>query len=267
MTAEKRISTKQHWEDFWERKDNINEVYDNSDRIINQVKSLATPLAGKKILEVGAGTGRDSLILCDAGAEVTVLDYADNSLLLMKQLFSSNVQNVELIKGDAFHLPIKDNYFDLVFHQGLLEHFKDPQPILNENFRILKPGGLILVDVPQKYHIYTIIKHILIALNKWFAGWETEFTIQELEHKVKSAGFEIVKSYGEWMQPGLFYRICREAGLKAGIKLPRYPGGIPLIHPWRLKIRKRLLNSKIALYTGLDIGVVGVKKELSYLSS
>ncbi len=261
MTKEKRTSTKQHWENFWQEKSNLHEVYDNAERLTSQIKRVSAPLSGKKILEVGAGTGRDSLILCDEGAEVTVLDYADNSLLLMKQLFSSRVQKVELIKGDAFHLPIKNNYFDLVFHQGLLEHFKDPQPILNENFRVLKPGGLVLVDVPQKYHVYTLIKHILIALNKWFAGWETEFTIYELEQRVKTAGFEIIKSYGEWMQPSLFYRICREIGLKAGIKLPRYPGGIPLIHDWRLKIRKKLVTSKIALYTGLDIGVVGVKKE------
>jgi ubiquinone/menaquinone biosynthesis C-methylase UbiE len=260
MGLNKRVSTRHHWEEFWQRKQNVQKVYDNSERIVSHIRDIIDDLNGKKILEVGAGTGRDSFLLAEAGAEVTVLDYADNSLFIIKNILHDTPVKLDLIKGDAFQLPFKANSFDLVFHQGLLEHFEEPQLILNENFRILKNNGLLLVDVPQKYHVYTIIKKLLIALNRWFAGWETEFTVSQLQTKISSAGFLIVQCYGEWMRPSLFYRIGRELLLKVNIELPLYPGGLPVIHHWRTQLREKLKSSKLALYTGLDIGIVGRKR-------
>jgi len=96
-----------------------------------------------------------------------------------------------LTQANAFKIPVPDATFDIVFHQGLLEHFKDPLPLLEEQFRVLKPGGFLLVDVPQRYHIYTVIKHTLIFLNKWFAGWETEFSIGRLTKLLTQSGFII----------------------------------------------------------------------------
>lgn len=257
----KRTSTREHWEEFWIQKKDVTQVYDNAERIVARLKSAAGDLNGKKVLEVGAGTGRDSFLLAEAGAEVTVLDYADNSLTLMRDIAGSSKIPVLLVKGDAFKLPIPDNTFDIVFHQGLLEHFEDPQPIIDENFRILKPNGLMLADVPQKYHVYTVIKHFLIAINQWFAGWETEFTIQQLSGLAAKAGFQVTMRYGEWMRPSLFYRIIREVALKMKLRLPLYPKGIPMIRDWRTRLRKKMLQSKITLLTGLDIGVVGIKPD------
>lgn len=255
----KRTSTRAHWEEFWIQKKNVAQVYDNAERIVARLKNSAGNLAGKKVLEVGAGTGRDSFLLAEAGAEVTVLDYADNSLTIMRGIASGSQIPVLLVKGDAFNLPIPDNTFDIVFHQGLLEHFENPQPIIDENFRVLKPNGLLLADVPQKYHIYTVIKHILIVLNKWFAGWETEFTIGQLARLLEKAGFQIALRYGEWMRPSLFYRIVREAALKIHLTLPLYPKGIPVLRDWRSQLRQKMLRTQFALVTGLDIGVVGKK--------
>jgi ubiquinone/menaquinone biosynthesis C-methylase UbiE len=198
-------------------------------------------------------------MLAQAGAHVTVLDYADNSLHIIQNVFQASPDSVALIKGDAFELPIKSETFDIVFHQGLLEHFTDPQPILEENYRVLKSGGLLLVDVPQKYHIYTAIKHLLIASNRWFAGWETEFTMSELMGMVQRAGFQIQHRYGEWMRPSLAYRICREILLSLKIKLPRYPRGLPLIHELRTWWHRHMMTHPLTFYTGLDIGVIGIK--------
>ena len=124
--------TKQVWEQFWDEKKQVEEVYSNSDRIIRQLEALGE-LSGKYIMEVGAGTGRDGFRLVDAGARVILLDYADNSLRVMKSLAEKAGKDVLLIKGDAFHLPFKTDSLDIVFHQGLLEHFTNPQDILAEN--------------------------------------------------------------------------------------------------------------------------------------
>ena len=102
-----------------------------------------------------------------------------NSLNIIKNIATEEKVEVNPVGGNAFSLPFPDASFDLVFHQGLLEHFrqKEANNLLKENIRVLKSGGLLLVDVPQRYHIYTVMKHILIALDKWFAGWEREFSI------------------------------------------------------------------------------------------
>jgi len=222
MAAKK--STIDHWERFWKDKKEIAEVYSNDYRIyLNLTK--ATEIKNKKILEVGAGSGRDSFQLAQGDATVYVLDYSPQALQIVTNLNAQNKVSVHLVQGDAFQIPMPDDTLDIVFHQGLMEHFKDPLPLLKEHFRVLKPGGLLLVDVPQRYHVYTVIKHILIFFNKWFAGWETQFSIGQLKRLMEQSGFEVKHQYGRWMRPSLLYRIIREVLKKLNMRLPMYPKG------------------------------------------
>jgi ubiquinone/menaquinone biosynthesis C-methylase UbiE len=252
-------STRSNWERFWKSKNQVEEVYSNSDRVLRNVIGLID-LQGKKVLEIGAGTGRDSLNMVNYGAEIYLLDYAEHSLRIIKAVVNGKL-NVHILGGDAFSLPFPDGTFDIVFHQGLLEHFRKPdaERMLKENTRVVKKGGLLLVDVPQRWHIYTVIKHFLIALNAWFAGWERSFSVGELRREMKKQGLTIVHSYGEWMYPSLFYRMMREGLRKVGIKLPLSPQPIKPLSRLRASIRARLWKRKIIQHTGLSIGVVGKK--------
>jgi ubiquinone/menaquinone biosynthesis C-methylase UbiE len=256
-----RKSTKRNWDSFWKSKNDIHEVYSNADRILRNLSAI-TDLTGKRVLEIGAGTGRDSFGLVRLGAEVVQLDYSEASLELIRRLRDNERIRVQLIQADAFNLPFPDGSFDVVFHQGLLEHFreKDAQRLLAENVRVLRRGGLLLVDVPQRYHIYTIIKHILILFNRWFAGWEREFSIGELRKLMKAQGLIIIHSYGEWMYPSLFYRMLRGTLQKLGVRLPMYPkiGGRLTNLRWR--IRERAWRWPLVLYTAVSIGVLGQKR-------
>ena len=56
--------------------------------------------------------------------------------------------------------------------------------------------------MPQRWHFYTLLKHAMIATGTWFAGWETEFSIGELERLMRGAGVRVVHRYGAWMVPG-----------------------------------------------------------------
>ena len=259
MNTSNKSSTRNHWEKFWDEKKEINQVYSTGDRIFSNLKSV-TELKNKKILEVGAGSGRDSFQLAHEDADVFVLDYSPNAFNIINKLNEDSKIKVKCIQADGLQMPIPDKSFDIVFHQGLLEHFRDPLPLLLENYRILKPGGLLLVDVPQRYHIYTAIKHFLILINKWFAGWETEFSIKQLNQIMKNAGFETKKEYGNWMRPSLFYRIFREVLLKIKIKLPLYPKGFKYTRQLRDVLRNKFSTKKWAFYTFLDIGIIGQKK-------
>ena len=254
-----RESRKEHWEAFWRDKQEVGEVYSNAGRVREHLERVLD-LTGKRVLEIGAGTGRDSFPLVAAGAKVTQLDYAENSLRLLKQVSEQDRVPVHIVGGDTFALPFPDGTFDVVFHQGLLEHFRhdDARRLLVENARVLKPGGLLLVDVPQRYHAYTVVKHLLIALDRWFAGWERSFSIGELAGVLRSIGLEPVHQYGVWMVPSFFYRATREVLKKAGIRLPLYPR-IPVLHAVRAALRRSLLTTPLPLHTGLSIGVIARK--------
>ena len=255
--------TEQHsqqvWEDFWE-KQAIENVYSNSDRIINQIQATGD-VSGKWIREIGAGSGRDSFKLVDLGARVILLDYAENSLQLINELSEKLNKKVYLVRGDAFPLPFKAESIHIIFHQGLLEHFTNPQDIVKESFYATKTGGFHISDVPQKYHLYTVVKHILIWLNKWFAGWETEFSIGELQRLHRDAGYMIHTSYGDWMRPSFMYRATREMLKKVGVTVPQYPKRIPGLYKIREAWSRFFKQQKIALYTFMDIGVVAIKKD------
>jgi len=253
-------STKSHWENFWSDKKEFHEVYSNDDRVLRNL-SYITDLKGKRVLEIGAGTGRDSFGMVNHGASVFMLDYSSNSLSIIKNIASEEKVEVNPVGGNAFSLPFPDGSFDVVFHQGLLEHFrtKDADNLLKENVRVLKPGGLLLVDVPQRYHIYTVMKHILIAMDKWFAGWEREFSIPELDRLLRVLGVEPIYRYGEWMYPSLVYRVVREGLGKIGIKLPLNPTPIKPLTVLRRKIRESLRTTPLVLHTSLSCGIISRK--------
>jgi len=248
------------WNKFWSQKQDLGKVYPSSPSVQKAIlKNM--DLRGKRILEVGAGTGRDSAELARLGAQVTVLDFATGSLKIVGALRDELAlqENLRLVRGDAFQAPFADGTFDLVFHQGLAEHFNDPLALIKENFRIVAPGGFCLCDVPQTFHTYTIIKHILIAMDKWFAGWETEFTMGQLKRLMTSAGFTVHYAYGDWMRPNLTYRILREVGFKVGVELPKYPLQGTAWQRVKDNILDHLQENPVAQYTQLSIGVIGRK--------
>jgi SAM-dependent methyltransferase len=254
-------SRREHWETLWQKKKkDVEQVYSNEGRILQQLLRVCD-LRGKSVLEVGAGTGRDSFPLTEYGAKVVQLDYSVNSLQILKSLSEGLHIETNIVGGDTFKLPFRDETFDVVFHQGLLEHFRQPQALalLKENIRVLKSGGLLLVDVPQRYHLYTLAKHLLMALDKWFGGWERSFSVAELKSRMQELGLTPVHVYGEWMVPSFFYRSFREAMKAGGVTLPLHPRPFKGLSRLRHSARAVFQMTPLPLYTAFNIGVVGRK--------
>ena len=250
-----KTSEKHHWEAFWEASQDIQDVYDTGGRVVAALLAHLEP-RGARVLEVGAGSGRDSIMLRERGAEVWVVDYSPTALALIGAQTSRGM--LQRVCGNAFQMPFPDATFDAVFHQGLLEHFRNPLDLLRENARILRPGGVLLVDVPQRWHYYTPLKHALIAVDRWFAGWETEFSIGELRGMLCRVGLQPVHEYGDWCVPNLFYRVLRKTLRRAGIRLPLQPA-MPLVGPILQRLRSSLSSTGLPLYTGMNIGCLARK--------
>ncbi len=260
-----RESTPEHWQRFWEEAGSLalDDVYGTDGRLVREILALGDP-AGRRVLEVGAGTGRDAVALASAGAAVVTVDYVVGSLDLTIAAAAASAVTVRPVAGDGLALPFGDGSFDVVFHQGLLEHFREPLPLLRENCRVLLPGGYLVVDVPQRYHYYTLGKKVLIKLNRWFAGWETEFSAGELEGLLAGEGLQIVRTYGDWMVPGLWYRALRKILLtRFGWRLPMYPDPVPPLGRLAAAWRRWFGARRAALYTTPTIGVVAQKPAAS----
>jgi len=253
-----RVSTLDHWESYWKGHADIEHTYSTGDRLVREILADG-PVSGTPVLEVGAGSGRDTLGLVRAGATGVVLDYSPASLAIVQRLAREQGLPVHLVRADALAMPFRDGTFQVVFHQGLLEHFRDPMPLLRENARVTRRGGRVVVDVPQTFHLYTAMKQTLILVNQWFAGWETQFTPAELERRCREAGLVVRRTYGDWMVPGLAYRVLREL-LKRGVRvrLPLEPE-VPVLSPLMRAVRARLRGRRWALYTSHVIGTVAEK--------
>jgi SAM-dependent methyltransferase len=259
MTPGVRESTEAHWTRFWRERSDIDAVYDTEGRVVDPILA-AGDVRGQWVLEVGAGSGRDSVTLAARGARSLVLDYSQASLEVARGVAAREGAALHLVRADALRLPFRDGALDVVFHQGLLEHFRDPEPLLRENVRVLRREGLLLVDVPQRYHLYTVAKHVLIALGRWFAGWETEFSIGELTRLMERAGVRITGRYGRWMVPGPGYRALRLLLLKTRVaRLPLYPPTVPVLSAAAARVRAAFGGSRASFYTYFVIGVLGRK--------
>ena len=255
----RRVSTLGHWESYWRGHANLEQTYSTGGRLAREILRDG-PVAGRRVLEVGAGSGRDALALARAGAAVAVLDYSPASLELVQRQARDQGVSVLLVRADALAMPFREGAFDVVFHQGLLEHFRDPRPLLAENARVTARAGRLIVDVPQTFHLYTAMKQVLIGMNAWFAGWETQFTPGQLERLLRESGLRVRRTYGEWMVPGLAYRVLREV-LKRAIRvtLPLEP---PAPRWWSAAwdgLRARTSRARWALHTCHVIGTVAEK--------
>lgn len=252
-----RASTLGHWESYWKgHQADIHDTYSTGGRLVREVLADG-PVEDRRVMEIGAGSGRDLIELARLGARGIVLDYSPASLAIVQREARASGVQVALVRADALRMPFRDGAIDVSFHQGLLEHFRDPMPLLRENARVTARGGRVVVDVPQTFHLYTLLKQSLILANAWFAGWETQFTPAGLERRCREAGLDVVRTYGDWMVPGLAYRVARE-GLKRafGLRLPLEPRGPSWWSSAWDALRRSLRGRRWALYTCHVIGTV-----------
>lgn len=108
------------------------------------------------VLELGAGCGNHTAVICETNAKVIALDISEKSLAICKNLFSE----VETVVGNIEDIPLQTNSIDIVVSAGSLS-YGDLQQVREEIFRVLKPGGsLIVLDSLNHNFAYRINRYI-----------------------------------------------------------------------------------------------------------
>jgi glycosyltransferase involved in cell wall biosynthesis/ubiquinone/menaquinone biosynthesis C-methylase UbiE len=102
---------------------------------------------GKELLEIGGGMGTDLAQFAAHGARVTDVDLSSGHLKLAKENFAARGLQGRFILQDAESLVFEDNRFDVVYSNGVLPHTPNTRQVVREIFRVLKPGGRVIVMV------------------------------------------------------------------------------------------------------------------------
>jgi ubiquinone/menaquinone biosynthesis C-methylase UbiE len=201
-----QTSTKEHWEKIYAGVRNVYSLYLYQQQLVEILKSQLANINGSRILEVGCGKGNELLQLAKDDASCFGLDFSEAALSLVRSRLEKEAARLVLVCGDARDLPCKSNSFDMIFSQGVLEHFTEPEILLLEQHRAVRSGGIVVVEVPNKWTLYTIYKHVLMRLHRWPPGWETQYSPSELKTLMNNCGFEIVDCVGWDSIPFKVYR-------------------------------------------------------------
>ncbi len=107
---------------------------------------------GEKVLDLGSGSGMDSFITAlkvGKSGHVTGIDMTDEQLQKATQLaISTDLENVNFIKGYLENLPFADASFDVVISNGVINLCPDKDKVFAEVARVLKPKGrMVIADI------------------------------------------------------------------------------------------------------------------------
>lgn len=171
--------------------------YDKKEKYLNSFeKNNFLPLLGdiknKKILDVGAGTGRLSVMLSKAGAVVTALDVSGEML----NILSKKDHKIETVIGEAESLPFGESTFDVVTAAFLVVHLKNPKFFMDEAYRVLKDGGLLVFsNINQKEAPEVKTKQGIIKIESFYH--RPEKILEDLEDLAYTIKNNLIIKEGE----------------------------------------------------------------------
>lgn len=161
----------------------------------------------QRILDLGCGRGfyLKAINQLNPELKLTGLDINPEYLNAAKETIDS--PRIKFIKGDATNLPFENNSFDQIIASEILEHIKEDERVIEEVYRVLKPGGKVIITVPNKNYpfLWDPVNWTLEKLFKthvpsniwWLAGiWADHqrlYTEENLKKKLEQSKFKINK--------------------------------------------------------------------------
>jgi ubiquinone/menaquinone biosynthesis C-methylase UbiE len=157
----------------------------------------------KKLLEIGAGIGENTLELIKMKFNVCATDISPTSRVVMNKKFSK-YKNFQSKVADMEKLPFKNKSFDIICSAGSLS-YGDPNIVMKELYRVLKIGGnLVIMDSLNDNLIYRLNRYIhFIRGNRSKSTLERMPNVNLIDKYIKKFGYGKVKFFGSitWAFP------------------------------------------------------------------
>ena len=162
---------------------------------------LSSPSPGSTILDVACGTGiiaRTAASKVGSDARVTGFDLNPQMLDKASEMAEREGLEIDWQQGDAGDLPFEDNQFDHLFCQQAMQFFPEPQQVLKEMQRVLKPGGTLALNILRSIHYNPAYKILADELE---------------EHAGTTAGTMMRSPFPDWNQKTIRNMVA-EAGFE-----------------------------------------------------
>lgn len=174
---------------------------------MREVLELARPKRGDLVVDVATGTGNTAFALAPFVRRVVGLDLTAEMLDEARRVaVKKSITNVDLVIGDAAHLPFADETFDLYTVRAAPHHFHDVDGFMAEAFRVLKPDrDAAFVDCAPPVPARDLLQEVEVRRDP---SHVLSMTLEEWERKLERAGFEVDTAsareldwdYDEWMR-------------------------------------------------------------------
>ena len=158
MSSETIHHREADFHDEWAASTNLNEVrvreaFEAPTAMENKwmVKKMG-PLAGKRLLDVGAGLGESSVYFALLGAEVTTSDLSPGMVDLAIKLGELHGVKLQGIVAAGENLGVPENHYDIIYTANTVHHVTDKAQFFGQIQRALKPGGRFFTWDPLAYN-------------------------------------------------------------------------------------------------------------------
>ena len=155
-------------------------------------------LKGKSFLDAGCGTGHFSKMAKERGAFVISLDVGTHLLHQAK-----NKSDVNGVVSDVQKLCFDRDTFDYVLSTEVIEHTQHPENAVSELIRILKPGGILIIAVPNRIWHFSIRIANKLKLRP-YEGYERWLRWSEIRKMIKKNDGHIIEMKGFHLFPFVF---------------------------------------------------------------
>lgn len=172
---------------------------------LKRLVELAALRGDERVLDVATGGGHTALAFAPRVREVVASDLSPKMLEAAEaHARQRGIENVRFVEADAEDLPFEDESFDLVTCRIAAHHFPEPRRFVVEVARVLRPGGLFLLDdnmAPEDDDLDTFMNrfekwrdpgHVRARkASEWRAWMEEEgLRVERVEHDRKTYGFD-----------------------------------------------------------------------------
>lgn len=135
--------------DQWREKRLWQERY--QDERLQMIRTFGGEIAGRRILEVSCGMGGTLVALAQAGAATLATEFNPDYCAIALQRGQRYGLELPILNAVGERLPLADNSFDLAICWDVIEHVQNPEAVLRELRRVVRPGGRVLLTIINRF--------------------------------------------------------------------------------------------------------------------